>query len=29
MLDTIGDEVMEQTKDGGKLTWTVRKRRAA
>jgi len=28
MLDTTGDEVVEQLKDGGKLTWTVRKRRA-
>jgi tRNA 2-thiouridine synthesizing protein A len=29
MLDTIGDEVIERAKDSGKLTWTVRKRRAA
>jgi tRNA 2-thiouridine synthesizing protein A len=28
MLDITGDEVMERVKDGGKLTWTVRKRRA-
>ena len=28
MLDTNGDEVVEQIKDGGKLSWTVRKRRA-
>jgi len=28
MLDNTGDEVMERVKDGGKLTWTVRKRRA-
>jgi tRNA 2-thiouridine synthesizing protein A len=28
MLDTTGDEVVERVKDGGKLTWRVRKRRA-
>lgn len=27
MLDTIGDEILERAKDGGKLTWKVRKRR--
>ena len=28
MLDNTGDQVIEQVKEGGKITWKVRKRRA-